>query len=154
MAFGSSRNTGLTRGAMRYRPNADINVTPLVDVMLVLLIVFMVTAPMLASGLKLSLPQAKSARPFEAKPPFVVTVTRDGRIEVGADEVARGDVGAFLKARTGSDESPAIHLRGDRDTPYGLIVEILDDLARHGLTRIAVRTDPKNRESPAPPVAP
>ncbi len=72
-----------------YQPLADINVTPLVDVMLVLLIIFMVTAPMLATGIKVNLPRAQTAQPLESKDPVVVVVAKDGAVSVGKDSVSR-----------------------------------------------------------------
>src|SRR5665811_2303145 len=84
-----------------YQPLADINVTPLVDVMLVLLIIFMVTAPLLASGIKVNLPSARTAQPLEAKNPVVVSVAKDGAVSVGKDAVARDDLAATVKMRLG-----------------------------------------------------
>ena len=72
-----------------YQPLAEINVTPLVDVMLVLLIIFMVTAPMLATGIKVNLPSASTAAPLEAKDPVIVSVAKDGAVAVGRDMIAR-----------------------------------------------------------------
>ena len=88
MAF-SSQHLG---GGGLHRPLADINITPLVDVMLVLLIVFMVTAPMLATGLKVDLPQAKASQPVNPKEPIVVSVTSDGGIAIGTETVALNDL--------------------------------------------------------------
>ena len=81
-----------------YQPLADINVTPLVDVMLVLLIIFMVTAPMLATGIKVNLPSARTAQPLEAKEPVVVVVAKDGAVSVGKDPVSRDALAATVKA--------------------------------------------------------
>ena len=86
-----------------YQPLADINVTPLVDVMLVLLIIFMVTAPMLATGIKVNLPSAKTAQPLENKEPVVVAVAKDGSLSVGRDAVSRGEL---AEARIGRAASP------------------------------------------------
>ncbi len=80
-----------------YQPLAEINVTPLVDVMLVLLIIFMVTAPMLATGIKVNLPSAKSAQPLDAKDPVVVVVARDGAVSVGKDPVSSGELVTKVK---------------------------------------------------------
>ena len=77
-----------------YEPLADINVTPLVDVMLVLLIIFMVTAPMLAAGIKVNLPSAKTAQPLENKEPVVVVVAKDGALSVGKDPVSSDELAA------------------------------------------------------------
>ena len=80
--------TRFKNGDSLYQPLADINVTPLVDVMLVLLIIFMVTAPLLAKGMKVNLPQAKAAQPLNPKEPIVVAVSKDGKVALGADEVS------------------------------------------------------------------
>ena len=77
-----------------YQPLADINVTPLVDVMLVLLIIFMVTAPMLATGIKVNLPSAKTAQPLENKEPVIVGVAKDGALSVGRDAVSWDELAA------------------------------------------------------------
>ncbi len=122
----------------RHRPLADINVTPLVDVMLVLLVVFMITAPMLAAGLKVDLPHASTARPLPPAEPIVVTVGRDGGLAVGTDPVAADDLVATIRARLGARDDRPIHVRGDRDAPYGDVVAVIDRLAADGLTRIAL----------------
>jgi biopolymer transport protein TolR len=120
-----------------YQPLAEINVTPLVDVMLVLLIIFMVTAPMLATGIKVNLPPAKTAQPLEAKDPVVVVVAKDGAVTVGKDAVARGAVAAAVKGRLEAS-SGIVQLRGDRDAAYGDVVSVMDELAANGVTRIAI----------------
>jgi biopolymer transport protein TolR len=120
-----------------YQPLAEINVTPLVDVMLVLLIIFMVTAPMLATGVKVNLPAASTSAPLESRDPVVVSVTKDGAVAVGRDLVARDGLVAAVKAKLG-DSNGIVQLRGDRDAAYGEIVSVLDDLAANGVTRIAI----------------
>ena len=104
-----------------YQPLAEINVTPLVDVMLVLLIIFMVTAPLLASGVKVNLPSARTAQPLENKNPVVVVVAKDGAVSVGKDQVAPDELAAAVKMRLG-DSNGVVQLRGDRDAPYGDVV--------------------------------
>ena len=120
-----------------YQPLAEINVTPVVDVMLVLLIIFMVTAPMLATGIKVNLPSAKTAQPLENKQPVVVSVTKDGAVSVGKDSVSRDELAATVKARLG-DSNGVVQLRGDRDAAYGDVVSVMDELAANGVTRIAI----------------
>jgi biopolymer transport protein TolR len=120
-----------------YQPLADINVTPLVDVMLVLLIIFMVTAPMLAAGIKVNLPSAKTAQPLENKQPVVVVVAKDGSVSVGRDTVSQDELAATVKARLG-DSNGVVQLRGDRDASYGAVVSVMDELAANGVTRIAI----------------
>ena len=125
-----------------YEPLAAINVTPLVDVMLVLLIIFMVTAPMLATGIKVNLPSARTAQPLENKEPVVVSVAKDGAVSVGKDPVSRDELAARVKARLG-DSNGVVQLRGDRDAPYGDVVSVMDDLAASGISRIAIVSGPR-----------
>jgi len=121
-----------------YQPLAEINVTPLVDVMLVLLIVFMVTAPMLAAGMKVELPQARAAEPIEPKQPVILSMQKNGQLFLGREAIARADVVAAVRRATGGDRERTIHLRGDRDVPYGDMVAVMDRLAGSGFGRIAL----------------
>ena len=120
-----------------YQPLAEINVTPLVDVMLVLLIIFMVTAPMLATGIKVNLPSARTAEPLESRDPVVVVVAKDGAVSVGKDSVSRDQLAATVKAKLAASNG-VVQLRGDRDAAYGDVVSVMDDLAANGVTRIAI----------------
>jgi biopolymer transport protein TolR len=120
-----------------YQPLAEINVTPLVDVMLVLLIIFMVTAPMLATGIKVNLPNAHTAQPLEAKEPIVVVVAKDGAVSVGKDPVSRDALAATVKSKLDASNG-VIQLRGDREAAYGDVVSVMDELAANGVTRIAI----------------
>ena len=129
-----------------YQPLAEINVTPLVDVMLVLLIIFMVTAPMLATGIKVNLPSAKTAQPLETKDPVVVVVAKDGAVSVGKDPVSRDELAAKVKAKLG-DSNGVVQLRGDRDASYGDVVSVMDELAANGVTRIAIVSGPRRTPS-------
>jgi len=134
-----------------YQPLAEINVTPLVDVMLVLLIIFMVTAPMLAAGIKVNLPGASTAQPLETKDPVIVAVTKDGAVSVGKDAVARDALVATVKARL-ADSNGVVQLRGDRDASYGDVVSVMDDLAAGGLNHIAIVSG-RRPAAPVPPAA-
>jgi biopolymer transport protein ExbD len=149
-------STGHRRsGGSRHQPLADINVTPLVDVMLVLLIVFMITAPLLASGLRVDLPRARSALPQDPKEPVVVTVGKDGELLLGREPVDQDQLAAAVKLKLAGDNRP-IHLRGDREVPYGRIVALMDHLAANGLTRVALLANardgqPKPADAAGPP---
>ncbi|MBT9289728.1 ExbD/TolR family protein [Prosthecodimorpha staleyi] len=137
-----------------FRPLADINVTPLVDVMLVLLVVFMVTAPMLAAGLKVNLPRADTARALPPRaPPIVVTVTRDGGLSVDGATVGRDALVATLGSRLAGDGERVVHIRGDRDAPYGEIVSVIDLLAAGGISRLALVSRPHGPAAAAGPPA-
>jgi biopolymer transport protein ExbD len=126
------------RGGGLYEPLADINVTPFVDVMLVLLIVFMMTAPMLAAGMRVDLPQAKTATPLDPKEPVIVTVAKDAKFYVGPDEIARERLAEVVRAKAGDDLNRPIYVRGDREVIYGEIIGIMDQLALSGLSKIAL----------------
>jgi biopolymer transport protein TolR len=126
------------RGGGLYEPVSDINVTPLVDVMLVLLIIFMITAPMLVAGMRVDLPQAKAAQPLDPKQPIIVTVTKEGKVFLGHDEISREQLAGEIRTKTAGDANRLIHLRGDRDAVYGEIVGVLDELTRNGLVKIAL----------------
>ena len=106
--------------------------------MLVLLIVFMITAPMLAAGMLVDLPKAKSARPLDPREPVIITIAKDGKLYVGRDEVARAALTAAVRAKLGDDQNRQIYVRGDRDVIYGEIVAVMDQLALNGLVRMAL----------------
>jgi biopolymer transport protein TolR len=144
-----------SKGNSLYQPLAEINVTPLVDVMLVLLIVFMITAPLLATGMRVDLPQAKAA-PIDPKEPVVLTVRKDGLVFLGAEEIPRGTLAQALRARLGDKPDTLIHLRGDREASYGDIVAVMDELAHSGLVKIALITTSQGaaERAPAAPSAP
>jgi biopolymer transport protein ExbD/biopolymer transport protein TolR len=130
-----------------YQPLAEINVTPLVDVMLVLLIVFMVTAPLLAAGVKVELPQARATQPLDPKEPIVVTVGKDGRLSLGTEEISPDRLVEAVESRLGEDRTRVVRLRGDKDAAYGDVVAVMDRLATHGVTHIAIVTGPKGRDA-------
>jgi biopolymer transport protein ExbD/biopolymer transport protein TolR len=141
--------TRFKNGDSLYQPLADINVTPLVDVMLVLLIIFMVTAPLLAKGMKVNLPQAKAAQPLNPKEPIVVAVSKDGKIALGADEVTADALVDGIRAMMGEDTGRVVHVRGDKEANYGDVVAVMDKLATNGITHIAILTDSRSKTGPA-----
>ena len=121
---------------------ADINVTPLVDVMLVLLIIFMIAAPMLHQGVEVALPRAEAQNlPMRVENPLVVSIDREGNVYLQEEQVAAEDlverVTNQLKAR-GED---SVFLKGDREVPYGKIIEVLDILHRGGIVRVGMITE-------------
>ncbi len=128
-----------------FQPLADINVTPLVDVMLVLLIIFMVTAPLLAKGVKVNLPQASSAQPLNHKEPIVVTVGKGGKVSLGADEVSNDAMIDGIRAMMGEDKTRVVHVRGDTEAVYGDVVAVMDKLATNGITHIAIMTNSRSK---------
>jgi biopolymer transport protein TolR len=122
----------------RYRAMSDINVTPLVDVMLVLLIVFMVTAPMLTSGVNVDLPKT-SAQPVTGDAtPLTVTITADGRVHLGDEDIDQSELVAKLTALAGNDMARRIFVRGDRTIPYGQVMQVMAAIASGGFTKVAL----------------
>ena len=132
-----------------YQPIADIYVTPLVDVMLVLLIIFMVTAPLLAKGVKVNLPQASAAQPLNQKDPIVVSVGKDGKVSLGGDNVTMETLIDGIRAMMGGDTSRVVHVRGDTEAVYGEVVGVMDKLATNGITHIAIMTNSRSSKTGA-----
>lgn len=131
-------------------PLAEINVTPMVDVMLVLLIIFMVAAPMLSSGMKVDLPQARSAQPTDPKNPVVLTIGADNKITLGADEISRAELVSRIRTMIGGEDR-IVHVRGDRTASYGDIVAVLDELALNGITRLSLIANKNSTPQAAAP---
>ena len=126
-----------------YRPLAEINVTPLVDVMLVLLIIFMVTAPLLSAGVKINLPAAASARPLDNQA-LEVGVDRDGAYWLGAERVELDALADAVRAKLGGDMERPVRIRGDKDAAFGEVVAALDRLSRSGVQHIAIVALPQS----------
>ena len=145
-----SMDLGGAKGGVK----SDINVTPLVDVMLVLLIIFMVTAPLLAKGVKVNLPQASAAMPINQKDPIVVTVGKEGKIALGADELSPEALIDGIKVMMGDDQSRVVHIRGDTEAVYGEVVAVMDKLATNGITHIAIMTNSRSKTSAGMKAAP
>ena len=126
------------------RPMAEINVTPLVDVVLVLLIIFMVTAPFLQSGLELQLPRV-AARGLEAKEGLVVSVRADRTVAVGNSIVPLAGFESAL-TRAGASQRP-VFLKADQRVPYGVIVDVIARLRKSGVSSLGLVTQPPVQEA-------
>ena len=121
---------------------ADINVTPLVDVMLVLLIIFMIAAPMLHQGIEVALPRAQAKNlPLKVEDPIVLSINRDGLVYIRSTPVQTADLVDRLKAELQSRPEDTVFLKGDRDAPYGRIVDVLDILQRGGIQHVGMVTE-------------
>jgi biopolymer transport protein TolR len=121
---------------------ADINVTPLVDVMLVLLIIFMITAPMLHQGIEVALPRAEAANlPLRTEDPLVLSIDREGDVFLRESPVEVSELVDRVKAEMASGGDDAVFLKGDRDVPYGRVIEILDLLHQGGIVHVGMVTD-------------
>jgi biopolymer transport protein TolR len=134
----------------RYRPMADINVTPLVDVMLVLLVVFMITAPLLTVGVPVDLPQTQAPPINEPKEPLVITVNRDGAIFISETSVPVDSLVPKLQAITGSNPDAVLYVRGDKEINYGRVLEVMSLVTAAGFHKVSlVAETPKGRPAPA-----
>jgi biopolymer transport protein TolR len=129
------------RGRMRRRPLAEINVTPFVDVMLVLLIVFMVTAPLLTVGVPVDLPKTRAPALGQDREPLSVTVRKDGTILLQKEVVTEDTLVARLTAISNNGYDQRIFVRGDKAVDYGRVMVVMGMLAAAGFTHIGLVTD-------------
>jgi biopolymer transport protein TolR len=121
---------------------ADINVTPLVDVMLVLLIIFMIAAPMLHQGVEVALPKANAQNlPLRVQDPLVISIDRNGRVYLRSDAVEAEELVARVKTQIAARGDDSVFLKGDRDVPYGKVIEVLDLLHQGGIVHVGMVTD-------------
>ncbi len=127
-----------TRRTKRYSQMSEINVTPFVDVMLVLLIVFMVTAPLLTVGIPVDLPKVKADALTDQKDPIEITVKLDGLIYLGESEVEIENLIPRLNAITDQNTEARIYVRGDRVVAYGRVMEIMSIINSAGYIKVAL----------------
>ena len=137
---------------------SEINVTPLVDVMLVLLIVFMVTAPMLTVGVPVDLPKTRAAKLADQVEPIVISIGADGKSYLQEIELEGEALITRLMAITGNNPDARIYVRGDQSIPYGRIMEIMGDIAASGFTKVSLIAEmpggPSAKSKSALPPAP
>ena len=145
---GNGRSSGRA-SAGRYRPMSDINVTPLVDVMLVLLVVFMVTAPLLTVGVPVDLPQTQAPPINEPKEPTVITVNREGALFIQDTGVPVESLVTRLQAITGNNPDAVLYVRGDKDINYGKVLEVMSLVTAAGFHKVSlVAESPKVGTAP------
>jgi biopolymer transport protein TolR len=138
---------GVNRG--RYRPLSEINVTPLVDVMLVLLIIFMVTAPLMTSGVSVDLPKT-SAQPLNTdSEPLTVSINAEGAIFLQEQPVELPDLVAKLQAIAQNNPDRRIFVRGDKSNTYGRIMEVMGTITQGGFTKVALLAEQPSGAAPA-----
>ncbi len=130
------------RGRSRRAPMAEINVTPMVDVMLVLLIIFMVTAPLLVAGVPVNLPDSRAKALEQDKKPVQLSLNTDGQLFIGDKPVTAEELPLRLAAIAdqGGDKPPIIYLRADTGLDYGEVMRVMGELNRAGLNRVSLVT--------------
>lgn len=140
MAGGLIKRGGIGRGGGRRRnpPLSEINVTPFVDVMLVLLIVFMVTAPLLTVGVPVDLPKTRAAQLTDEVEPLVITVRADGSIYLQETSITREELVPKLVAVAGANPDLRIFVRGDKSIAYGSVMEVMGQVSSAGFSRVAL----------------
>ena len=142
MASGLAENGRIgARRTRRYRPMSEINVTPLVDVMLVLLIVFMVTAPLLTVGVPIDLPETRAQQLQGDKEPLTITVDTEGNIYLQDTKIVLNEVVPKLLAIASNGYLERIYVRGDRRVNYGTVMKVMGTISAAGFRRIALVTE-------------
>ena len=144
--------SGRGRGRRRYQPLAEINVTPLVDVMLVLLIVFMVAAPLMTSGVPLDLPKTSAAPLNQDADPLTVSVNAEGKIYLQDNEATLLELVSKLQAISDNKSDRRIFVRGDKGISYGRVLEVMATITQGGFTKVALLAEQTG--APAAPTPP
>jgi biopolymer transport protein ExbD len=125
-------------GEERYAPLAEINVTPMVDVMLVLLVIFMITAPLLTVGVPLDLPKSRAAQLSEPKKPVIISLNRQGEVFIGDERIGADDLEGRLAALAGEDPSRIVYVRSDRTNTYAQLMDTLGLVNRAGFSKVSL----------------
>ena len=141
MSFGRLERT------QGHQPMSEINVTPLVDVMLVLLVIFIITAPLLASSIKLDLPSTDAARPTEAPKFVTVVIDKSTKVFLGDQPIELAALASSLKQAAEQNKDTEVQLRSDETVPYGKVVEVIGIAQKAGLTRIGFVANPQQAAS-------
>ncbi|HEX3818900.1 MAG TPA: biopolymer transporter ExbD [Candidatus Sulfotelmatobacter sp.] len=134
MAFTTS--SGRTQTAL-----ADINITPLVDVVLVLLIIFMVTAPVIQSGIDVSVPKTKTVKEITQER-MVITINKDQRVFLGSDAINVNEIGNRLRAKIRDPRNQSIFVRADENVPFGVFATVMDAVKQAGFANVSIVTQP------------
>lgn len=136
---------GMGRGSDERGMVAEINVTPLVDVMLVLLVIFMVTAPMMQQGVQVNLPKADAKGISAHEDTVIVAVDKSGRTFINKDEVPAGDLRARLADMFSTRTKKEVFLKADAGVPYGEVVRAMADIKGAGIERLGMVTEPSQK---------
>ena len=148
-AFAAGRRRGRARRGRR-GALSEINVTPLVDVMLVLLIIFMVSAPLLTVGVPLQLPKTEASAVQDQQEPLTVSVRADGRILINEAETPFGSLSPTLRRMAGDAAAKPIYVRADGRAPYAMVAQVMASLSQSGFSTINLITDTGGPSSGAP----
>jgi biopolymer transport protein TolR len=138
-------------GEESYTPLAEINVTPMVDVMLVLLVIFMVAAPLLTVGVPINLPKSSAAQITTPQQPLVVSINKDGETYIGDDKVMGDDLKKQLGELSSQDPTRIVYVRGDRGIEYGTLMDLLDVVNHAGFAKVSLLAEAAGGAPAKPP---
>ncbi|MEM7191535.1 MAG: biopolymer transporter ExbD [Pseudomonadota bacterium] len=144
--MGMSVGNNGSNNEAEYRPISEINITPMVDVMLVLLIIFMITAPLLVAGVPVELPSTSAAKVSQPKKPMIVSLGPDGSIYIRDSEVTIDTLIPKLIALRAAEGDTVVYVRGDKNRPYGEVMDILGQVGKSGYSRVSLLSQPKAGE--------
>jgi biopolymer transport protein TolR len=150
MAGGITPSGGASGSGGSYRTPtslSEINVTPLVDVMLVLLIVFMITAPLMQHGVQVDLPKASSSSLDEQREPVVLIIRKEKKINIGSAEIPYNDLRKKLNAIYQTKNSKEILVQADQNVPYGFVAQVMSEIKKAGITKVGLVTDPSEEKN-------
>lgn len=139
MAF--TNDKGRTQSSL-----SEINVTPLVDVVLVLLIIFMVTAPVLQSGIEVAVPHTKTVKEITEER-LVITIDRDQRVFLNSDPININQIGAKIHEKVRDPQGQSIYLRADENVPFGAFATVMDAVKQSGITNVSIVTQPLEKNA-------
>ncbi len=145
MAFQTHRSSGNSRGRTRTPPMSEINVTPMVDVMLVLLIVFMVTAPLMTVGVQIDLPKTKAKILQGQDEPLAITIDAQGQVYLQDTEIDIEGLVPRLRAITNNNPDVRIFVRGDASVNYGRVMEVMGTVNAAGYKKVALVTQQQKK---------
>ncbi len=137
----------MAMGSNQDRLMSDINVTPFVDVMLVLLIIFMVTAPMMIQGVNIALPQTTSKPLVSEQEPLVININNQGKIFIIDTEVSFDRLQPQLSGMLNAREDRTVYLRADKQLTYGIVVQVMAEIKRAGVEKLGMVTEPASEKS-------
>jgi biopolymer transport protein TolR len=128
-----------------YSPMAEINITPMVDVMLVLLIIFMVAAPLMVAGVPVELPKTSAAKVGQVKKPMIVTLTADGQLQIRNDFISKEALVPRLRELRAAEGDAVVYVRSDSKNAYGDVMEVLGRVGESGYGRVSLLSQPKRK---------
>ncbi len=138
MGIGSSQGPGYRQRRRRYQAMSEINVTPFVDVMLVLLVVFMITAPLLSVGVPVDLPKTEAASMNTPDEPLVISIDNKGNVFLQESPIPLENLSARLAAVTGANPDTRIYVRGDKAIDYGKVMEVMGRISVAGYNKVSL----------------